>query len=182
MNAFGRTLKVSGIVLALVIAVLASHPAAANPNTGNGQTTLRDRVSFQRGFCGDLAGAFSVSYNASMATATTTCAEGTGHTTTCTHTPSSTSCTTTPPAEAPGGTGFGAWEGEVLPSDHQNTPVEGLGSPRRVGTLADGRSLTVDETGDGGTAPLQESEAEPGVITPVETAPIAIQAVEDEDS
>lgn len=182
MDAFGRMLKVSGIVLALVIAVLASHPAAANSNTGSGQTTLRGRVSFARGLCDDLAGTFSVSVKASMATATTTCAEGTGHTSTCTHTTSSTSCTTTPPAEAPGGTGPGAWEGEVVTGDHQITPTAGIRSPRQVGTLADGQSLTVEETSDSGTAPLHGAGATPGAIEPVVTEPTLIEDTEDEEA
>lgn len=197
MDACVRTLRASGIVLALVVALLAAHPAAAEPNNGTNKVpNLHERVGNLRSFCNDLGGSFSVTYTPSKVfanSATTTCKEA-GTTTTCTNTKTSTSCkTTTKSAESPGPQTVASVE-QVVAIDAEITRSEprvtstvdetiDTGGVRTVDEAAgSGAVVTVDEAAATGGSMPQLVEAEAAIAQPEDAEPIAIETIEDEDA
>ncbi len=181
MHAFGRTLNVAGIMLALVVVVLAAQPAAAEPN--NGSPTYRDRIDAARSGCKNSGGTFSMTIEVSQGRAHTSCAEKDGSTTNCTLTMSSSECSITPPPpKAAQGSAGRRQVGDIGAIDVEITSTDAVASPYAEVSVEDGPVLTVADVDDPATSFPQPVDAEPAAAQPVEVEPIAIEAIEDDDA
>ena len=178
MNALVRTFKASGIVLALLVAVLAAHPAAAEQNNG---PSYRDRIDAAREGCKNSGGTFSMTIEVSQGRAHTKCAEKDGTSTDCTITMSSSVCENKP-AESSTGHGWVRPIGDIPLIDAEFTQAVGpLAAPGDALPTIE-QDLTVAERVDPGTASPVAVEAEPAPIQSVDAAPLEFEEIEDGDA
>jgi hypothetical protein len=180
MNGSHWTFKVSGILLALIVSVLAASPAAAEKKDPNRAPTFRERIDAAREGCKASKGTFTMSIEVSQGRAHTNCAETDGTNTSCTISMSSSICENKP-AENSTRPVWGHPIGDiqiigaedVTAADGQTAPPDGpLPAITQGSTI---QTIEVDEW-----ATLQPAEAEP--VEPAETAPAILDEREDEDA
>ena len=178
MDTVVRTFKASGIVLALLVAILSAQPAAAEPN--NGSPTYRERIDAARKGCKDSGGTFSMTIEVSQGRAHTKCAEKDGSSTNCTITMSSSVCANTPPAEHSTGPGSRRPIGDIPAFDAEITQADGQWAAPGDALPAVEEDLTVAEDVDPGTPSPGFVEADPAPIQPIQPVE-AVEAAELED-
>ncbi len=181
MNASHWTFKASGVVLALVIAILAANPAVAEKNNGDRPPTFRERIDAAREGCKKSGGTFTMTIEVSQGRAHAKCAEKDGTSTDCTITMSYSVCENKPAQNATG-PGWARPVGDIPMVEAEITQVDGqwsLPGDAQPGVVQD---LTVAENVDPGTASPMAVEAETAPIQPVEAAPLIAEETEDEDA
>jgi hypothetical protein len=128
MNGSHWTFKVSGIVLALIVAVLAASPATAEKRDPNRVPTFRERIDAAREGCKASKGTFTMTIEASQGRAHTNCAETDGSNTSCTLSMSSSICENKP-AENSTGPVWGQPIGEIQVIEAEITADDGQTAP-----------------------------------------------------